>query len=68
MLILILIDIQYLQNVVYSFEKGSNSQNHASKGSHYPQQNLPCKISHLPPLGDSTQSLNAIGKNLVGIP
>ena len=26
MLILILIDVQYLQNVVFSFEKGSNDQ------------------------------------------
>ena len=27
MLIFILIDVQYLQNVVFSFEKGSNGQN-----------------------------------------
>ena len=35
MLILILIDVQYLQNVVFSFEKGSNGQNHSSSGSHH---------------------------------
>ena len=36
MLILILIDVQYLQNAVFSFEKGSNRQNHFSSGSHHP--------------------------------
>ena len=30
MLILILIDVQYVQEVVLSFEKGSNGQNHSS--------------------------------------
>ena len=30
MLILILIDVQYFQNLVFSFEKGSNVQNHFS--------------------------------------
>ena len=30
MLILILIDVQYLQNVVFSLEKGSGDQNHFS--------------------------------------
>ena len=34
MLILILIDVEYLQNVVFNFEKGSNSQKHSS-GSHH---------------------------------
>ena len=33
MLILILIDVQYSQKVVFSFEKGSNCQNHSSSGS-----------------------------------
>ena len=36
MLILILIDFQYLQKFVFSFEKGSNSQNHSSSASHHP--------------------------------
>ena len=36
MLILILIDVQYLQNVVFSFEKGLNVQNHSLSDSHHP--------------------------------
>ena len=35
MLILILIDVQYSQNAVFSFEKFSNRQNHSSSGSHH---------------------------------
>ena len=35
MLILILIDVHYSQKVVFSFEKGSNCQNHPSSGSLY---------------------------------
>ena len=34
MLILILIDVQYSQNAVFSFEKGSNHQNHSSSSHH----------------------------------
>ena len=30
MLILILMDVQYLQNVFFSFEEGQNGQNHSS--------------------------------------
>ena len=37
MLILMLIDDEYLQNVVFNFEKGSNSQNHSS-GSYHPMK------------------------------
>ena len=33
MLILTLIDVQYSQKAVFSFEKGSNCQNHSSSGS-----------------------------------
>ena len=46
MLILISINVQCLQNVHFSFEKGSNSQDHSSSDSHNPikkfslQQNL----------------------------
>ena len=36
MLILILTNIQYLQNVNFSFKKGSNGQNHSSSESCYP--------------------------------
>ena len=35
MLILILIDVQHSQKAVFSFEKGSNRQNHSSSGSLY---------------------------------
>ena len=46
MLILILIDNKYLQDVVFSFEKGSNGQSHFPPDSHHPikkspQQNYP---------------------------
>ena len=50
MLILILIDVQYLQNVVFSFAKGSNCQNHSSSDFH-PLKNPTIKISHSPPFG-----------------
>ena len=69
MLILILIGVQHLQNVAFSFEKGLKGQNHSSdfhhpiKKSH--QQNDPI-LSHLgrrdPPL-----PLNAIWKTLYGL-
>ena len=47
---LILIDVQYSQKAFFSFEKGWNSQNHSSSGSHllikkFP---LPSKISEFP--------------------
>ena len=45
MLILILIDIQYLQNIGFSFGKKLNVQNHLSDFHHliknFPQQNFP---------------------------
>ena len=46
MLILILIDVQYSQKAVFSFEKGLSGQNQSSSGSHHlekksPQQNSP---------------------------
>ena len=34
MLVLILINIQYLQNVVFSFEKGLSGQNHSLSDPH----------------------------------
>ena len=36
MLILILIDVQYLQNVVFSFEKYLNGQHHSLSDFHHP--------------------------------
>ena len=47
MLIFALIDVQYLQNVVFSFEKGLNGLNYPSPGSHDPI-NPPNKISVSP--------------------
>ena len=51
MLILILIDVQYLQNLVFSFEKGSNVQNHSLSDSHHSKKKSPCKISYSPTKG-----------------
>ena len=45
MLILILIEVQHLQIAIFSFEKGSDRQNHSSSGSLYL-----VKKSPLPPL------------------
>ena len=58
MVILILIDVQYLQKVVLSFEKDLNDQNHSSSGSRHP-------IKIPPSGGDSPHPpLNAIWKTL----
>ena len=53
MLILILIDVQYPQKAVFSFEKGSNCQNHSSSGSLHPVKKFsPVKfLIPPPPLG-----------------
>ena len=57
MLILILIDVQYSQKAVFSFEKGLNRQNHSSSGSlHLVKKIPPSKISNFP------QPLTAIWK------
>ena len=42
MLIIILIDVQFLQNVVFSFEKGANGQNLSCLSPHH-SKNLPAK-------------------------
>ena len=65
MLIFILIDIQYLQNVVSSFKKGSNVQNGASLGPTTRQKFPRSKISY--PLhcgGNFPPPLMAIRKTL----
>ena len=50
MLILILIDVRYLQKAVFSFEKGMNFQNHSSSGSLHPIKKFsPVKFQILPP-------------------
>ena len=42
--------IQYLQNVVFGFEKGSIGQNSSSSDSHHSIKKCPCsKVSHYPP-------------------
>ena len=48
MLILILIDVQYLQKVVFSFEKGLDGQNHSSSGPNHLMTPPPSKISICP--------------------
>ena len=53
MLIMILIDVQYLYNVCFSFEKRSNSQNLSLPDSqHEKLKNLTKKISYPPLLGE----------------
>ena len=47
MLILILIDAQYSQNAVFSFEKFLNRQNHSSSGSHHLVKKSPQQCSLL---------------------
>ena len=47
MLILILIDAQYSQNAVFSFEKFWNRQNHSSSGSYHLVRNSPQQCSLL---------------------
>ena len=47
MLILILIDVQYSQNAVFSFEKFSNRQNHSSSDSHHLIKKFPQQCSLL---------------------
>ena len=46
-LILILIDVQYSQNPVFNFEKGSSHQNHSS-GSHHLIKKSPPTLSKFP--------------------
>ena len=48
-LILILIDVQYLQNVVFYFDKGLNDQMHSSSDVHHLIKiSTPSKIFHSP--------------------
>ena len=63
MLILILIDVQYLQNV-FSFEKSSNGQNHSSDSNHLITKFLPAKF-HISPTGGIPPPLNAIWKTVL---
>ena len=64
MLILILIDVQYLQNVDFSFEKGSNGQSNSSSDIHHPLKESPPANFPFPPVEDFPLPLNAIWKTL----
>ena len=58
MLILILIDVQYLHIVSFSFKKGLNSQSHSLLDFHYSKKKLKiCPIKfHISHLGDCSNS------------
>ena len=49
MLIFILIDAQYSQKAVFSFEKSSNRENHSSSGSLHPVKKFPPVKFLIPP-------------------
>ena len=49
MLVFILIDVQYSQKAVFSFEKGSHRQNHSSSGSLHPVKKSPLVKFLIPP-------------------
>ena len=51
MLILILIDVQYLQKAVFNLAKGLSRQNHSSSGFFHLMKKSPSKISDSPQLG-----------------
>ena len=58
MLLLILIDAQYLHNVIFSLEKDLNGQNRFSLGSHCPmKETLPAKFPIYPLLGKTSPTL-----------
>ena len=68
LLILILLDVQYLQTVAFSFKKGSKGQDHSSSDSHHPiKTSLPNKIFHQSSKGrgDYPHYHNAIWKTLL---
>ena len=66
MLILILIDVQYLQNLVFSFENGSNVQNHSLLDSHHSIKKFPLAKFPIPLLKIfSCLPLNTIWKTLI---
>ena len=49
MLVLILTDVKYLQNVTFNFEKSWNSRNHSSDSHQSMKNSLPSKTYHAPP-------------------
>ena len=58
MLIVILIDVQYLQKAVFSFEKRSNGQNYSSSGSYHPIKKSPQQNFWFPPPLNAVNPLN----------
>ena len=51
-------DVQYLQNGVFSFEKGLNGQNHSSTDFHHPMKKSLSSPKFLnPPLGGEISSV-----------
>ena len=65
MLILILIYVQYLQNVIFNFEKGSNGQMHSSSGSNHPIKKFPQQnFLFFPTGGGISTTSDAIWKTL----
>ena len=65
MLILILFDVQYSQEAVFSFEEGLNCQNHFSSGSTHPVKTIPpSQISDFPHQVEYPASLTTIWKTL----
>ena len=64
MLILILIHVQYLQNLVFSFEKDSDGQNYSLSDSHQLIKKFPPSKFPIHPLpGEIPLPLNAILEN-----
>ena len=62
MLIFILIDVQYLQKVVFSLEKGSIGQNHSFSGSHHSIKNPLTKFPIPPPLNAIWKTLHLLAR------
>ena len=61
MLILISTDVQYLQNIAFSFEKDLNCKNHSSSGSHHPPAKFPITPSP-PTIGGIPHTIMLFGK------
>ena len=64
MLILILINVQYLQIINFSFEKGLNGQNHSLSHFHHLIKKIPL-VTFPPPTRLPSLLLNAVWKILV---
>ena len=63
-LILILIDVQYLQKAVFRFEKGLNHQNHSPSASHHLVKKIPFQAKFLilsPPPPNEGWGISLVG-------